>query len=73
LDPAAAIIWHKVRAHSRTFLVPKRVRHFKNDAAHIFVSEKIVAGELQVVLRASTSQKKGSLRQRQRNESRLPL
>jgi len=33
-------------------LPQSRVRYFKNDAAHIFVSEEIVACELEVVLRA---------------------
>jgi len=51
-----------------------RVRHFKNDAAHIFVSEEIVAGELQVVLRAfHVAEERVSLRQPEKNESRLPL
>jgi len=44
-------------------LSPEQSWYFKNDAAHIFVSEEIVARELQVVLRTFTSQKKGSLRQ----------
>ena len=67
LDPAT-IIWRKrARPQANLFCPQSRVRYFKNDAAHIFVSEKIFARELQVVLRASTSQKKGSLRQPAKN------
>src|SRR6267143_3263336 len=52
LDPAA-IIWRKrARPQANLFCPQSRVRYFKNDAAHIFVSEEIVACELQVVLRA---------------------
>src|SRR5882762_3361388 len=52
LDPAA-IIWRKrARPQANLFCPQSRVRYFKNDAAHIFVSEEIVARELQVVLRA---------------------
>src|SRR4029077_1336292 len=53
LDPAVAITWHKrARPQAHFFCSQSRVRHFKNDAAHIFVSEEIVACELQIVLRA---------------------
>src|SRR6267378_444342 len=52
LDPTAAIIWHKrARPQPHFSCSQSRVRHFKNDAAHIFVSEEIVACELEVVLR----------------------
>ncbi len=53
LDPAAAITWRKrARPQANLFCAQSRVRYFKDDAAHIFVSEEIVARELQVVLRA---------------------
>src|SRR4029077_12896426 len=53
LDPASAITWRKrARPQANLFCPQSRVRYFKNDAAHIFVSEEIVACELQVVLRA---------------------
>src|SRR5216683_6197295 len=53
LCPAAAIPWRKrARPQANLFCPQSRVRYFKNDAAHIFVSEEIVARELQVVLRA---------------------
>ena len=53
LDPAAAITWRKrARPQANLFCTQSRVRYFKDDAAHIFVSEEIVARELQVVLRA---------------------
>src|SRR6266849_5232556 len=52
LDPAA-ITWRKrARPQANLFCPQIRVRYFKNDAAHIFVSEEIVARELEVVLRA---------------------
>src|SRR6267143_804811 len=52
LDPAA-ITWRKrARPKANPFCPQSRVRYFKNDAAHIFVSEEIVARKLQVVLRA---------------------
>src|SRR6266481_4220050 len=48
LDPAAAITWRKrARPQAHLFCPQSRVRYFKNDAAHIFVSEEIVARELQ--------------------------
>ena len=53
LDPAAEITLRKrARPQANLFCPQSRVRHFKNDAAHIFVTEEIVARELQVVLRA---------------------
>src|SRR5258708_7684646 len=53
LDPAAAITWRKSARPQANLIFPQsRVRYFKNDAAHIFVSEEIVPRELQVVLRA---------------------
>src|SRR5260370_25076161 len=53
LDPADAITWSKrARPQANLFCPQSRVRYFKNDAAHIFVGEEIVARELQVVLRA---------------------
>src|SRR6266403_1466390 len=53
LDPAAAITWRKcARPQPNLFCLQSRARYFKNNAAHIFVSEEIVARELQVVLRA---------------------
>src|SRR5438270_1428489 len=49
----AAITWRKrARPQPNLFCPQGGVRYFKNDAAHIFVSEEIVARELQVVLRA---------------------
>src|SRR6266403_2900003 len=53
LTPATTIMWRKrARPEANLFCPQSRVRYFKNDAAHIFVSEEIVARELQVVLRA---------------------
>src|SRR6267378_6745026 len=53
LTPATTIIWRKrARPQANLFFHQSRVRYLKNDAAHIFVSEEIVARELQVVLRA---------------------
>jgi len=53
LDPAAAITWRKrARPQANLFCPQSRIRYFKNDAAYIFVSEEIVARELEVVLRA---------------------
>src|SRR4029077_4324660 len=53
LDPCAAITWRKrAGPQANLFCSQSRVGYFKNDAAHIFVSEEIVAGELQLVLRA---------------------
>jgi hypothetical protein len=47
LDPTAAITRRKrARPQADLFSSQSRVRYFKNDAAHIFVSEKIVASEL---------------------------
>src|SRR6202022_111456 len=53
LDPAATVTWRKrSRPQANLFCPQSRVRYFKDDAAHIFVSEEIVARELEVVLRA---------------------
>src|SRR5882762_4065892 len=53
LDPTATITWRKRARPQANFFCPQnRVRYFKNDAAHVFVSEEIVTRELQVVLRA---------------------
>src|SRR5260370_6667585 len=53
LTPATTIIWCKrARPQANLFCPQSRVRDFKNDAAHIFVSEENVARELQVVLPA---------------------
>src|SRR6267142_459743 len=53
LDPAAAITCRERARPQANLLRPQsRVRHFEDDAAHIFVSEEIVAREPQVVLRA---------------------
>jgi len=41
-----------VRATGESLFPPKQSSVVQNDAAHIFVSEEIVARELQVVLRA---------------------
>src|SRR6202023_2491279 len=52
LTPATTIIWRqRARPKANLFCPQSRVRYFKNDAAHIFVCEEIVARELQVVLR----------------------
>src|SRR6267378_2562174 len=52
LDPTAAITWRKRARPQANLVCPQsRVGYFKNDAAHIFVSEEIVACELEVVLR----------------------
>src|SRR5260370_20014638 len=53
LKPATTIVWRKRARPEANFSCPQsRVRYFKNDAAHIFVSEEILAREPQVVLRA---------------------
>src|SRR5713226_1532044 len=53
LDPATAITWRKrARPQANLFCPQSRVRYFKNNTAHIFVSEEIVAREPQVDLRA---------------------
>src|SRR6202166_3853734 len=53
LSPATAIPWRKcARPQANLFCPQSRIRYFKNDAAYIFVSEEIVARELEVVLRA---------------------
>src|SRR6266446_4870686 len=53
LNPATAITWHeRARPQANLFCPQSRIRYFKNDAAYIFVSEEIVARELEVVLRA---------------------
>lgn len=51
LDPAAITSRKRARPQANLFCPQSRVRYFKNDAAHIFLSEEIVARELQVVLR----------------------
>ena len=51
LDPAAALAWSQRAGPQANLLRTQgRIGHFKNDAAHILVSEEVVAGELQVVL-----------------------
>jgi len=53
LDPATAVTKRKrSRPQANLFCSQSRIRYFKNDAAYIFVSEEIVACELEVVLRA---------------------
>src|ERR1700723_3029407 len=53
LDPATAITRRKrSRPEANLFRPQSRIRYFKNDAAYIFVSEEIVARELEVVLRS---------------------
>src|SRR6267142_6275598 len=53
LDPTAAIACRERARPQADLLRPQsRVRHFEDDAAHIFVSEEIVAREPKVVLRA---------------------
>src|SRR6202166_3916666 len=53
LNPATAITWRKrARPQANLFCPQSRIRYFKNDAAYIFVSEEIVARELEIVLRA---------------------
>src|SRR5262249_10442369 len=52
LDPASSPAgpWNKSPGPKANLLVPqRRVRHFKSDAAHVLVSEEIVAGELKIV------------------------
>jgi len=75
LTPATTIIRRKrARPEANLFCPQSRVRYFKNDAAHIFVSEEIVARELQVVLRAfHVARRKGRCASRQRSGYRLPL
>jgi hypothetical protein len=53
LDPATAVSKRKRSRPQANFFRPQsRIGYFKNDAAYIFVSEEIVARELEVVLRA---------------------
>jgi hypothetical protein len=53
LDPTTAVTKRKrSRPQANLFRPQSRIREFKNDAAYIFVSEEIVARELEVVLRA---------------------
>jgi hypothetical protein len=51
LDPATTVTKRKrSRPKANLFCPQSRIRHFKNDAAYILVSEEIVACELEVVL-----------------------
>src|SRR5580700_6845866 len=53
LGPCAAITWRKGARPQANILCPQgRVGYFENNGAHVFVSEEIVARELQLVLRA---------------------
>src|ERR1700731_5427221 len=53
LNPAAAVTWRKRSRPKAHLSCPQsRIRYFKNDAAYIFVSEEIVARELEAILRA---------------------
>jgi len=63
LNPAAACAVYSSSPNAKRFGPESGVGHFQHNAAHVFVGEGIVAGELKVVKAPITSKKKGSLRQ----------
>src|SRR5262249_54849246 len=51
LDPAPAMRGgQRAGPQANLLRTPGRVGHFENNAAHVFISEEIIAGELQIVL-----------------------